>query len=121
MFVVQKSPVEARTILENGEEVQPLITLVDENRCVAHIIQDDHCFVLVLPCTNGRYRMVKHWFTEAAQALANYMLETSKAEGGYPPTWSMVFKESFSESLRPAWWKRVLHRIRNYFDLNKVL
>lgn len=110
MFEVQETPT-PEVLLEDGTKTYSLITLKDECGRIAHIIQDNQYFVLVLPCTkctNGRYYMTKYWFIEAAQALANYMLETGKlkVDTRQPGSWSS--KES--------WWKRFLRGIQNFFD-----
>lgn len=76
MYKVQ--PVPDRYVrLNNGAEVRPLTTLKDEHGGVSHIIEDDHCYVLLngidKVCLDGTYRaeyvMVRHWYSEAVDAL----------------------------------------------------
>lgn len=57
-----------RAKLENGSVVVPLATLADDNGGVSHIIEDDHCYVLINQMDNG-CRMVAHWYPEAVYAM----------------------------------------------------
>lgn len=72
MYKIQEKP-HARAVLTNGEEVKPLVTLVDEGHGTSHIIMDDGCYVLINGQRGGGYGMSCHWFPEAAQALAGLM------------------------------------------------
>lgn len=72
MYKIQEKP-HARAVLTNGAEVKPLVTLVNEGGDACHIIMDDGCYVLVVPAQGGGWGMSKHWFPEAAQALAGLM------------------------------------------------
>lgn len=72
MYRIQEKP-HARSVLTNGAEVKPLVTLVNEGGDACHIIMDDGCYVLVVPAQGGGWGMSKHWFPEAAQALAGLM------------------------------------------------
>lgn len=81
VYVLQEQP-DAPITMENGVQVQPLATLKSAHGGVAHIIEDDHCYVLVLmrefdlrgspeQKAKPEYRgfAVKHWFPEAVEAL----------------------------------------------------
>lgn len=73
MYVLQDNP-ESVIRLEHGSWVTPVATLKDEHGGVSHIIIDDHCYVLVqgLGKSEGHvevFRMVKHWYQEAVDAL----------------------------------------------------
>ena len=70
MYHVQPQP-DPTAILDNGSELTPLITLKSDAGSVAHIIKDDHCYVLVLD--NGRHKdgrvfATPWWFVEAFEA-----------------------------------------------------
>ena len=59
-------------VLDTGATVTPVATLKDEWGGVAHIIEDDHCYVLILNQSSqqsGTFRMSTHWFPEAVDAL----------------------------------------------------
>lgn len=59
----------------NGAQLTPVLSLKDEYGGIAHIILDDHCYVLVLKSNkvgeewDGRFRTADHWFDEAVTAL----------------------------------------------------
>lgn len=57
-------------VLLNGNYVTPLATLKDENGGISHIIEDDHCFVLINGSYKRPFKMATHWYKEAAQVLA---------------------------------------------------
>jgi len=59
----------AGAILDNGVTVTPVATLTDENGGVSHIIEDDHCYVLINGKLTSRFTMVKHWYPEAVDAM----------------------------------------------------
>lgn len=68
-YRLQPKPDESMKLV-GGCECAPVATLKDEYGGVSHIIIDDHCYVLVNgEDRQGRYTMVKHWFTEAVVAL----------------------------------------------------
>ena len=69
MYVLQQTP-DPKAILDNGEELKPLLTLKCEAGATAHIIEDDHCYVLCHDAgrEDGRVAMVKWWFAEAFEA-----------------------------------------------------
>lgn len=51
-------------------QAHPVLTLMDEYGGVAHIIEDDHCYVLLLGSTsNGVFKETAWWFPEAVSAL----------------------------------------------------
>lgn len=56
-------------VMDLGGEVAPIATLRDEHGGVAHIISDDHCYVLILQREDGRCFNSDHWFPQAVQAL----------------------------------------------------
>jgi hypothetical protein len=86
-WVKQEKPEES-AILENGVVVRPVVTLVEQVppslvslpgqsdgiRGKAHIIIDDHCYVVILETfagvrRRGRFRMTPWIFKEAHQVL----------------------------------------------------
>jgi len=69
MYRVQPNPDPIAT-LDNGSVLTPLATLKDEHGGVAHIIEDDHCLVLVLNAgrKDDRVQMTSWWFPEAVEA-----------------------------------------------------
>lgn len=76
-YFAQNEP-DATAVLDSGSEVRPLITLKNVWGGVAHIIEDDHCCVLILQHVSGyegdaeACAMVPHWFDEAICALQEY-------------------------------------------------
>jgi len=56
--------------MDNGGWVTPVITLTDEFGGVSHIIEDDHCFVLVNRVADN-WAKSYYWFREAAEALVS--------------------------------------------------
>ena len=73
MYHVQPKPTKA-ILLDNGSDAIPLITLTDAAGGVAHICQDDGCFVLYLKKPGSmRHKLVSHWFPEATKALSDYL------------------------------------------------
>jgi len=71
MYVLQDKPDKKATLL-NGSICTPVATLKDEYGGISHIIEDDHCYVLV----NGikatgfiNFIKVHHWYPEAVDAL----------------------------------------------------
>ena len=68
MYVLQEKPDEEITGKWSG--CRPRATLKSEYGGVVHIINDDHCYVLLLDNTSGHgFVAVKHWFKEAVEAL----------------------------------------------------
>lgn len=69
MYQAQTHP-DKEAVLDNGSVLHPLVTLLDPNGGVAHIIHDDHCYVLVISsgCAPGRVKMTPWWFPEAFEA-----------------------------------------------------
>lgn len=82
MYKVQGKP-DKEFETERGVKIRPLVTLKDEYGAVAHICEDDHCYVLYLRIANyfrkDIFCMATHWFPEAADALCGYL---KKANGG---------------------------------------
>ncbi len=76
MYKVQKTPDKSATLL-NGSKITPIVTLKDEYGGVSHIIEDDHCYVLINKMHKGYenspeiFNMVHHWYTEAVDAVKN--------------------------------------------------
>lgn len=68
MYVLQEKP-DKGAQLANGSFLTPLATLTDEFGGCSHIIKDDHCFVLVNGAKGKLFKMVKHWYPEAVEAL----------------------------------------------------
>jgi hypothetical protein len=71
MYIEQKEPDKEAT-LKNGAIVTPLVTLKDEYGGVSHIIEDDHCYVLInrgFTDVVHAYSMSYHWYNEAVYAL----------------------------------------------------
>jgi hypothetical protein len=67
MYQVQANP-NFQVVLDNGAVIKPVVTLKNENGGISHIIQDDHCYVLVNEF-DGVGHMVYHWYSEAVDAL----------------------------------------------------
>lgn len=74
MYQVQPKP-DREAMLYNGSKVKPIVTLKNEYGGVSHIIEDDHCYVLLNRMSKGYenspeiFNMVYHWYTEAVDAL----------------------------------------------------
>ena len=71
MYVVQEKP-DKEVCMTNLSKHVPLVTLKDEYGGVSHIILDDNCYVLVNGSQEGGFRTVKHWYSEAVQALISH-------------------------------------------------
>lgn len=68
MYEVQDKPDEKAT-LKNGAEVTPLVTLKNEYGGISHIIEDDHCYVLINGSDDRPFGMSAWWYPEAIEAL----------------------------------------------------
>lgn len=68
MYQLQQTSAK-QVILRNGSIHAPLATLKDEYGGISHIIEDDHCYVLVNGSENGEFGTVKHWHREAVKAI----------------------------------------------------
>ena len=68
MYKIQKTP-DKEVTLRSGSIVTPVATLKDEHGGISHIIEDDHCYVLVNGSTDRGFATVKHWYTEAVEAI----------------------------------------------------
>ena len=68
MYRLQDTP-EKSVTLKNGSTATPVATLKDEYGGVSHIIEDDHCFVLVNGSEDRGFDTVKHWYPEAVEAM----------------------------------------------------
>lgn len=79
MYQLQDKP-DSNVTLGRGSEVTPVATLKDEHGGISHIIKDDNCYVLVNGSADGGFKMVKHWYPEAVEALKT--LPTLEMPGG---------------------------------------
>lgn len=79
MYVIQRQP-DKEVKHDSGCISTPIVTLRDEYGGVSHIIEDDHCYVLVNGSDNNdnEFAMVKHWYPEAAEAMKILPLETQE-------------------------------------------
>lgn len=68
MYTLQDKPDKSIT-LKTGSEVTPVVTLRNEHGGVSHIIKDDHCYVLVNGSESKGFGTVKHWYSEAVEAM----------------------------------------------------
>ncbi len=69
MCTPQDQPNES-AVLQNGSTVSPLVTLRDEHGGVGHIIEDDHCLVLLNEdAVTRKCFMATHWYREAVAAV----------------------------------------------------
>ena len=68
MYKLQSVPDEKVT-LRSGSVATPVATLKDEYGGISHIIEDDHCYVLVNGAADRPFVMVKHWYPEAVEAM----------------------------------------------------
>ena len=59
----------AGAILNNSVPVRPVATLTNDSGGVSHIIEDDHCYVLINGSITSRFSMTHHWYPEAVDAL----------------------------------------------------
>jgi len=69
MYKIQKSPDRRADLAPNGPTVTPLVTLKDEYGGIAHIIIDDHCYMLITGSRGNNFVRSYHWFAEAIKAL----------------------------------------------------
>lgn len=74
MYKLQEKP-DKGAQLASGSVVTPLATLTDEYGGCSHIIEDDHCYVLINGSKGKPFQMVKHWYPEVAEALAKVLSE----------------------------------------------
>jgi len=68
MYKLQEIP-DKEVVLRNGSTATPIATLKDEYGGVSHIIEDDHCYVLVNGSYERGFTTVKHWYTEVVEAI----------------------------------------------------
>jgi len=66
-----------KAILDNGSTTTPVATLINESGGVSHIIEDDHCYVLVNGGITRNFKMTHHWYPEAIDALKTLPTPTS--------------------------------------------
>jgi hypothetical protein len=79
MYIEQTEP-DKEAKLINGTKVTPLVTLKDKWGGVSHIIEDDHCYVLIndhpTSATPG-FRITPYWYKEAVEALSRLVARRS--------------------------------------------
>jgi len=68
MYELQQNP-DGKVRLDNGAWVQPIATLKDEYGGISHIIEDDHCYVLINGSKDRIFKMTHHWYAEAIKAV----------------------------------------------------
>ena len=68
MYKLQEKPDE-EAVGGNGNTVTPLATLKDEYGGISHIIEDDHCFVLLNGSKDRPFQKTYHWYPEAVEAI----------------------------------------------------
>jgi len=68
MYQLQDKP-DGSITLKDGTEATPIVTLKDEYGGISHIIEDDHCYVLVNGSAERGFATVRHWYPEAVEAL----------------------------------------------------
>lgn len=68
MYILQTTP-DRKAVTNSGAEVTPLATLKDEYGGISHIIEDDHCFVLLNGSEDRPFQKTYHWYPEAVEAL----------------------------------------------------
>jgi len=78
MYRVQDQP-DSTAVLDNGVDLSPLVTLRDDFGGVAHIIEEDHCYVLTINGgrTDGRVQRTAWWFREAWESARQLPLLTA--------------------------------------------
>ena len=73
MYKLQGLP-DHKVVLRNGSEMHPVATLKDEYGGMSHIVEDDHCYVLVNGSEERGFDTVKHWYREAIAAVKDVPL-----------------------------------------------
>jgi hypothetical protein len=58
-----------KAVLDNGVEFTPIATLADESGGRCQISKDDHCYILRLKQSDGRYKTTPYIFPEAFEVL----------------------------------------------------
>jgi hypothetical protein len=71
MYVLQPQPDKEAFLRSSSIGVKPLATLKSSDGGVCHIVEDDHCYLLLQGGHQGvnDFIAVKHWFHEAVEAL----------------------------------------------------
>ncbi len=77
MYKLQEIP-DKEAKLNNNSKVTPLATLKDEYGGISHIIEDDHCYVLINGSEDRPFVMVRHWYKEATAALVDLLLNKTE-------------------------------------------
>ena len=69
MYILQDKP-DPEIAMIGGSTRIPVATLKDEHGGISHIVQDDHCYVLVnRGALSGKYLSVSDWYPEAVEAM----------------------------------------------------
>ena len=69
MYKLQSKPDE-EALLDNNEIVRPIATLKNEFGGVMHIINDDHCYILIQGGWELKYfQIISWWNREAVEVL----------------------------------------------------
>lgn len=74
MYSIIENP-DFQAVMDNGVVVKPLVTLKDGSGGISHIIQDDHCLVLINGNTEGVFKKTYHWYPEAVEAMIYLQLK----------------------------------------------
>jgi len=82
MYKLQDKPAD-KVRLETGGEVTPIATLKDEYGGISHIIEDDHCYVLINGSAETGFRTVKHWYPEAVEVLRGLSVSRRTCSSGH--------------------------------------
>ena len=67
-YILQSKP-DRSVRLTTGAICNPIATLKNKNGGVSHIIEDDHCYVLVNGADGSPFRITSWWYAEAVEAL----------------------------------------------------
>ena len=55
--------------MDNGSVCYPIVTLKDEFGGICQIVTDDHCYIVCLNQTDGKYKPISHLFREVLEVL----------------------------------------------------
>jgi hypothetical protein len=68
-YILQETPDESCVYRSTGAKVKPIVTLKDEHGGVSHIIEDDHCYVLLNGSEEKGFAPTPYWYPEAVEVL----------------------------------------------------
>lgn len=68
MYILQETP-DKEAVTTRNTKITPVATLKDEYGGISHIIEDDHCLVLLNGSEDRLFTKVYHWYPEAVEAL----------------------------------------------------